>query len=248
MLIEYIDKIVDLRRGMIDDGKVPQSLQKPLKALESRGNPYGKLEKKRAEWTKVPGFQESCKVEIADGKKNQANTLFFVDSVTSYDDRIQAIGRATARILSALGDDFGILGPAEKDSGHEARRFGQELLFRSLRDQNTAAITRSGAKRIVTADPHALNALKHDYAGIPPRTHQSVACTRSEGQEAATHAVEVYVACLRLQRSLLPGPTQSGVRRPASGARCDPGAQASRDGALSRSFFLLRWRWTDAVL
>ena len=172
LLIEYIDKIVDLRRGMIDDGKVPQSLQKPLKALESRGNPYGKLEKKRAEWTKVPGFQESCKVEIADGK-NQANTLFFVDSVTSYDDRIQAIGRATARILSALGDDFGILGPAEKDSGHEARRFGEELLFRSLRDQNTAAITRSGAKRIVTADPHALNALKHDYAGIPPIEHIS---------------------------------------------------------------------------
>ncbi len=41
LLVEYIDKIVDLRRGMIDDGNVPQSLQKPLKALESRGNPYG---------------------------------------------------------------------------------------------------------------------------------------------------------------------------------------------------------------
>ena len=52
LLVEYIDKIVDLRRGMIDDGNVPQSLQKPLKALESRGNPYGKLEKKRADWTR----------------------------------------------------------------------------------------------------------------------------------------------------------------------------------------------------
>ena len=56
LLIEYIDKIVDLRRGMIDDGNVPQSLQKPLKALESRGNPYGKMEKKRAEWTKAKEF------------------------------------------------------------------------------------------------------------------------------------------------------------------------------------------------
>ena len=36
LLVEYIDKIVDLRRGMIDEGNVPQSLQKPLKALESR--------------------------------------------------------------------------------------------------------------------------------------------------------------------------------------------------------------------
>ena len=56
LLIEYIDKIVDLRRGMIDEGNVPQTLQKPLKALESRGNPYGKLEKKRAEWTKNKDF------------------------------------------------------------------------------------------------------------------------------------------------------------------------------------------------
>jgi Fe-S oxidoreductase len=172
LLIEYIDKIVDLRRGMVDAGSVPQSLQKPLKALENRGNPYGKLEKKRAEWTKAKDSQESCEITIADGNK-VVNTLFFVDSVTSYDERIQAIGRATARILEAVGADFGILGPAEKDSGHEVRRFGEELLFRSLRDDNVSAITRSGAKRIVTSDPHALNALKHDYANVPPVEHIS---------------------------------------------------------------------------
>ena len=76
--------------------------------------------------------------------KNGTSTLFFVDSVTSYDDRIQSIGRATARLLSALGDEFAILGPAEKDSGHEVRRFGEELLFRSLRDGIPPAICRTG--------------------------------------------------------------------------------------------------------
>ena len=59
LLIEYIDKIVDLRRGMVDDGNVPKSIQKALKALESRGNPYGKLEKKKADWTKDKAFQEA---------------------------------------------------------------------------------------------------------------------------------------------------------------------------------------------
>ena len=102
LLIEYIDKIVDLRRGMIDDGNVPQSLQKPLKALESRGNPYGKMEKKRSEWAKTPDFRATCKVQVLDGK-NVADTLYFVDSITSYDDRMQSIGRATARILSCTG-------------------------------------------------------------------------------------------------------------------------------------------------
>ena len=177
LLVDYIDKIVDLRRGMIDDGTVPQTLQKPLKAIESRGNPYGKMEKKRADWARAEGFQQSCNLKILDGK-NRADTLYFVDSITSYDDRIQKIGRATARILGHIGEDFGILGTAEKDSGHEVRRFGEETLFMTLRDHNVEAIKNSGARRIVTADPHAYNALKNDYKNVPQVEHISQVIAR----------------------------------------------------------------------
>ncbi len=176
LLIEYIDKIVDLRRGMMDDGNVPQSLQKPLKALESRGNPYGKMEKKRADWVKTAGLRNGNTVQVLD--KSKGKTLYFVDSITSYDDRMQSIGRATARILSELREDFGILGPAERDSGHEVRRFGEETLFAALRDHNTQAIQASGVDRIVTADPHAYNALKHDYKDLPPVEHISQVLAR----------------------------------------------------------------------
>ncbi len=177
LLVEYIDKIVDLRRGMIDDGNVPQSLQKPLKALESRGNPYGKMEKKRGDWANAKSFQEICRVKTA-GAKNGVDTLYFVDSITSYDDRMQAIGRAAAKILDRLGEDWGILGAAEKDSGHEVRRFGEETLFMALRDQNVKAIEGSHAKKIVTADPHAYNALRHDYKDMPPVEHISQVLSR----------------------------------------------------------------------
>ena len=176
LLVEYIDKIVDLRRGMVDDGNVPQSLQKPLKALESRGNPYGKMEKKRADWANGE-FQQLCHVKTLD-KNNGASTLYFVDSITSYDSRMQSIGRATAEILDHVGENFGILGAAEKDSGHEVRRFGEELLFAALRDHNVDAIKASGVKGIVTADPHAFNALKHDYKDIPPVEHISQVIAR----------------------------------------------------------------------
>jgi len=176
LLVEYIDKIVDLRRGLVDDGNVPQSLQKPLKALESRGNPYGKLEKKRADWVAAKDFQQSCPVRLVKGKA--ADTLYFVDSITAYDDRIQAIGRATARILHHLGEDFGILGAAERDSGNDVRRFGEETLFQALRDHNTQAIQASGVRRIVTSDPHAYNALKHDYKDVPPVEHVSQVIAR----------------------------------------------------------------------
>ena len=177
LLIEYIDKMVDLRRGMVDEGNVPQSLQKPLKALESRGNPYGKMDKKRGDWAKVKEFRETCDVKILNGK-NAADTLFFVDSITSYDDRMQLIGRATAKILDHVGANFGILGAAEKDSGHEVRRFGEETLFMALRDHNADAIKASGVQRIVTADPHAYNALKHDYKDVPPVEHISQVIAR----------------------------------------------------------------------
>jgi Fe-S oxidoreductase len=177
-MIEYIDKIVDLRRGLVDEGNVPKSIQKALKALESRGNPYGKMEKKKADWTKLDGFRESCEVKVLNGS-TQAKTLYFVDSITSYDDRMQSIARATASILRDAGEDFAILGAAEKDSGHDVRRFGEETLFMTLRDHNLKAIAATGAKRIVTADPHAYNALKHDYKGVPPVEHISQAIERA---------------------------------------------------------------------
>jgi Fe-S oxidoreductase len=171
LFVEYIDKIVDLRRGLVDEGNVPQSLQKPLKAMESRGNPYGKLDKKRGEWT------AGCDVKVLSASR-RAETLYFVDSITSYDGRIQSIGRATARILKHVGQDFGILGAAERDSGHEVRRFGEETLFLALRDRNVDAIRTSGARRIVTSDPHAYNSLKHDYKDIPPVEHISQVVAR----------------------------------------------------------------------
>jgi Fe-S oxidoreductase len=163
LLVEYIDKIVDLRRGLVDDGKAPQPLHKPLKSLESRGNPFGKMEKKRADWA-----QGAVKTLNGGGG---ADTLYFVDSLTSYDGRIQSIGRATARILEGLGENFGILGAKERDSGHDVRRFGEEMLFLALRDHNAEAIHASGVRRIVTADPHAYNSLKHDYKEMPPVEH-----------------------------------------------------------------------------
>jgi len=176
--IEYIDKMVDLRRGMVDEGIVPQSLQKPLSAIEKRGNPWGKMEKNRADWTTAEGFDEECQVKILDGK-DTADTLYFVDSISSFDDRMQDIARATSKVLAAAGIDFGILGKNEKDSGHEVRRFGEEMLFQDIKDHNIDMIMESDVKHIVTADPHAYNALKNDYDEIPPVEHISQVITRN---------------------------------------------------------------------
>ena len=59
--------------------------------------------------------------------------------------------------------DFGILGPLEMDSGHQARRMGEEGLFQFLVEQNMETLKSIRFKKIVTTDPHAFNTLKKDY-------------------------------------------------------------------------------------
>ena len=139
LLVEYIDKIVDLRRGLVDDGNVPQSLQKPLKALESRGNPYGKLEKKRADWAKPRISSQPAESGLSTKNGGRTRSISSTASLPT----TTACSRSRARpreFSTTLGENFGILGAAEKDSGHEVRRFGEETLFMALRDHNTEAI------------------------------------------------------------------------------------------------------------
>ena len=229
--IEYIDKMVDLRRGMVDEGLVPQSLQKPLGSLEKRGNPWGKMERKRADWTQE--LPEGCSAKILE-KGASADVLYFVDSISSYDDRMQEIARCTAKILNAAGINFGILGKAEKDSGHEARRFGEEMLYQDLKDHNTDAILNSGVQSIVTADPHAFNAFKKDYTDLPPVEHisQTIAANVKSGKiqlkpvEDASKTYVYHDACyLGRHNNLYDDPRQAidsiqGIKRVEMTADC----------------------------
>ena len=53
-----------------------RSLQKPLKALESRGNPYGKMEKKRADWAGGKEFQQICDGQDPRWEQSRGNSVF----------------------------------------------------------------------------------------------------------------------------------------------------------------------------
>ncbi len=171
VLIEYVDKIVDMRRGAVDDGRVPASLQKALADIEKKGNPYGKMARKRADWTK--GGDDGAAAARVLKKGEQASCLFFTDSCTAFDPRIQRIGRAFTRLLDRSGVDVGTLGKDEVDSGNEVRRIGEEGLFEVLRDKNTEAIAERDCASVVTSDPHAFNALRNDYTLEQPVEHHT---------------------------------------------------------------------------
>jgi len=162
--IEYIEKFVDLRRAMVEDGELPAAVSRAFESLEQHGNPWGRAAS--AAWPR--GSAHVNKIASASA---QSPVLFFPDSFIAFGDRARAVGDAVCELLTRTGKSFVILPQSGRDSGHEARRFGEEFLFMKLRDLNTQAIHDTGAQLIVTADPHTLNAFRHDYAGLPPSAH-----------------------------------------------------------------------------
>ena len=170
VMIEYVDKIVDMRRRLVEDGEVPATLQKAMADLEKKGNPYGKMPRKRGDWAK------DSEVRVLK-KGEEADLLFFTDSCAAYDPRIQETALAFAKVLKAAGKEVGTLGRDEVDSGHEARRMGEEGLFETLRDRNVEALAERPCKQLVTTDPHAFNSLRNDYGSeveAPVRHHTQV--------------------------------------------------------------------------
>lgn len=169
IFIEYIDKIVDMRRALVERGEVPASLLKPMQQIKKKGNAYGGAKSKRAAWVK--DLDEIPLRELKPG--DEADVLFFVDSCGSFDPRIQELSRAYARILHSAGVDFGILGQDETDSGNEIRRLGEEGLFEQVSGKNIEAFRSRRFREITAFDPHAFNAIKNDYPVDFPILHSS---------------------------------------------------------------------------
>jgi Fe-S oxidoreductase len=161
VFIEYIDKIVDMRRHLIETAQNPKTFNQVLMHFEKTGNPFGKPATKRGDWIKE---LEDADVRVLK-EGDEVEVLYFVDSYGSFDPAAQAIAAAIVKGLNAAGVDFGILGTLEKDSGHQVRRMGEEGLYQLLVEENMETFSNLRFKRIVTTDPHAFNTLKKDYPG-----------------------------------------------------------------------------------
>ncbi len=166
--IEHLTSIVNLRRSLVEQGNMETMLQDTLSNIGDYGNSFGQSEKKRADWTKGLSFK------IKDVRKEDVEYLWFVGDYASYDARIQGLSRRVASILNTIGVDYGIMYEAEKNSGNDVRRVGEEGLFEMLVEDNMKAIGKSKFKKIFTTDPHSYNTIKNeypDYGGNYPIEH-----------------------------------------------------------------------------
>ncbi|MGD0610135.1 MAG: (Fe-S)-binding protein [Anaerolineales bacterium] len=147
------------KEELILNGNVPAELQSALENSQRYGNPLGESPRKRADW--VAGIQPEVKIM---GKLRQpVDVLWFVGDYPSYHPRVQATAKALARVLHALGVNFGILGPEETSDGDSQRLAGERGLFEMLAERNGLAFSKYEFKEIITTDPHAYNAIKNEY-------------------------------------------------------------------------------------
>lgn len=160
VFIEYINKIVDMRRHVLETSQNPSTFNQILMYGEKTGNPFGKPAAKRADWVKELGVPDVKILKPGDS----VDILYYVDGYASFDPRSQEIAAAICKGMNQAGMNYGILGKLEKDTGHQVRRMGEEGLFQVLVEENTETLKGVDFKWIVTTDPHAYNALRKDYS------------------------------------------------------------------------------------
>lgn len=162
--VDMIQVMPAVREVAVGEGRVPAELQEVFEKTFRYGNALGENPRRRHAWTKEAGVP----VRVLPSDPGPVDVLFYVEDYWSYHPRGQVAARAFARILSALGVDFGILGPEEKTIGDSQRLAGEKGLFEALMDDVVATLDRYEFNRIVIPDPHGFNALVKEY---PKRGH-----------------------------------------------------------------------------
>ncbi|MDH5671222.1 MAG: heterodisulfide reductase-related iron-sulfur binding cluster [Myxococcales bacterium] len=155
--IEHVVDIVEMRRALVEEGSLPDSLQDALRSLDEKGNSFGESARKRGKWTKALDF------EVPDATKEEVEYLWFVGDFASYNATAVTGTQQLARILHAAGVSFGLLYKAEKSAGNDVRRVGEEGLFEALATDNAEALEKARFKKILTTDPHSFNTLRNEY-------------------------------------------------------------------------------------
>ncbi len=162
---EHIPLLIEMRRKLVSEGEVQTRLQEAFTNLSRYGNSFGQSERKRAAWTQTLGFKPK------DARKEEVEWLWYVGEYSCYHPSLLEITRSLARTLRTAGVDYGLLYEAERNTGNDVRRVGEEGLFEMLRQKNTAALEQAHFKNLFTTDPHAFNTLKNEYPDLNHGRH-----------------------------------------------------------------------------
>ena len=180
--IEVFDKILDLRRGRVEQGRVPPAAEGVFESTAERFNPFGKPHADRL------AFASDQRPPVAETGE-RIELLYWIGCAGSFDPDGQNVARRMLAILNHLGIDYRVLGPSECCTGDPARRLGEEGLWEQLAERNIRTLKHHQVQHVLTHCPHCFNAFRNEYPALGgdfPVEHHSQFLSRKI-REGALH-------------------------------------------------------------
>ena len=157
--IEHVGrKILDLRRGLVSEGRVENAKIVQLFTTMERAphNPWGIAQDTRQK------LVQSKQFPTFDGSQEW---LFWLGCGLSFDPHGQAVASSMKEVLNAAGISWGVL-PRETCCGEPARRAGNEYLYLQLSEKLIETFRNNKVKKILSCCPHCTMMLDRDYRQI----------------------------------------------------------------------------------
>ncbi len=158
--IEHVGlKILDLRRGLVSEGRTHNDKLTELFTTMERSphNGWGASRQTRAK------LIEGDEFPVFDGSQEW---LLWLGCGLSYDPHGNNVARAMKKVLNAAQVSWGVL-LKESCCGEPARRAGNEYLSMELSEKVIASFAAAGVKNIVVCDPHCCRMFDDDYRSNP---------------------------------------------------------------------------------
>ncbi len=126
--IEVYDKVIDLRRQLVEMGRVSPATRTSLDGLRERQNPWDYSPAQRTVWS------EGLKLPQADTTP-EAEWVYWIGCAGSFEASAQSISRSMVNILRQANVSFVTLGCEERCTGDPARRLGDEAVVSTLQEE-----------------------------------------------------------------------------------------------------------------
>lgn len=159
--IDIYDKIVDLRRGRVETGSVPEAARNLFEGTLADYNPFQRSASERLSWA------GALQLPIAQTDEPIA-LLYWIGCAGHFDPEGRSVTQAMIKILNYLKIGYRVLGERERCTGDPARRLGEEGLFQELARHNLEQFERHRVKRILTHCPHCFNTFRNEYPPLRP--------------------------------------------------------------------------------
>jgi Fe-S oxidoreductase len=155
--VSLSDVLRAIRRILVDYDSYPGELKSVISRLYNTGNPLGESPEQRSAWA------DDVEVPRFDGTYEY---LYFACCIPSYDNRAQAVAKATAKLLKKAHVSFGMIGEQEFCCGEAVRRVGAEKVFQTAMKNNIDAFTKHRVTKVLTTSPHCFLTFTKDYPEV----------------------------------------------------------------------------------